>query len=607
MAFSHTDLGFIGWFPLMVLVFASCQHGDWAGDLAVDRAGNRIADFEDHRSGEVDLLDPQSKDGSMTVAEVAGFEISARHFQNKLHQFAERTGQGVNLHPELQKSILDDRLSRYAMVAYAMDEGWDREPELLYERTLIERKAWTEAYLREVIEPEVVVSDQDLRTLFFRLNTTLRASHIHATTREEANSIKQKLLKGATFEQLARLHFETPALKNNGGDLGYFTVDEMDISFEDQAYQMRIGEISDPVKTSTGYSVLTITDRIETPALTEQQFLEKLQDIRLLAYRQKRELAIRAHMETVIGEIVLQEELLRELWGIVEADWSAYTADAYQTGGYDSWSFPASIPESLQSQVLASHSSFLFRVSDFVQEARFTKSKLRGRAKFLGAFREQLEGMIYRRLILEQAFRHPAIDPDDVESVSDETFYNALIERFNEEVRMMVRVDESQIRAVFEEQGEFFAPELYLNLAEIPFASLKAAQEGRAMIDAGASFEEVLTKYTLDVGLVDRGGELGFMALSEFGSMAPELARLQPGDVAGPFEISSHYVVMFQCLGRREAAPLTYETTRDAITEYVKEKEFERVKRDVIRQAKRKYDARIYEERLAGLLIRQSP
>ena len=539
---------------------------------------------------------------SVTVAQVADFEISARHFQNKLNQFAERTGQGVNLSTDVQKSILEDRLSRYAMVAYALDQGWDREPELQYERTMIERKVWMEAFLRDVVEPQVQVSEEDLRTLFHRLNTTLRASHIQADTEVEANSIKQKLLNGASFDELALIHFETPALKYNGGDLGYFTVDDMDISFEDRAYQMAVGEISEPVKTSTGYSIIQLTDRVETPAVTEQQFAEKKRDLTLLAFRQKRELAIRSHMRDTIESFSLNEELLRQIWDIIRDDRSAYTTD-----GFNEESFLASVPESLRSQVLARQPSFLFDVADFVQEARYTTKKQRSRVTSLPQFREQVEGMIYRRFVLEMAFRNESIDREYVESSSDETFYNALIERFNESIREMVMVDEEQVRAVFEEDGEFFAPELYLNLAEIPFASTEAAQDGRAMIDGGLSFEEVLRKYTLDIGLVDRGGELGFMALSEFGSMASELAGIQPGEIVGPFEISSHYVVLFRCLGRKEAAPLTYENTKDAISRYLEEMEFERLKQEVIERAKKRFDARIFEDRLAGLTIEQSP
>ncbi|PTM19988.1 MAG: hypothetical protein DA446_05540 [Bacteroidetes bacterium] len=539
---------------------------------------------------------------SVTVAQVADFEISARHFQNKLNQFAERTGQGVNLSKDVQKSILEDRLSRYSMVAYALDQGWDREPELQYERTMIERKVWMEAFLRDVVEPQVQVSEQDLRTLFHRLNTTLRASHIQSDTEEEANSIKQKLRNGASFDELARIHFETPALKYNGGDLGYFTVDDMDISFEDRAYQMAVGEISEPVKTSTGYSIIQLTDRVETPAVTEQQFAEKKRDLTLLAFRQKRELAIRSHMRDTIESFSLNEELLRQIWDIIRDDRSAYTTD-----GFNEESFLASVPESLRSQVLARQPSFLFDVADFVQEARYTTKKQRSRVTSLPQFREQVEGMIYRRFVLEMAFRNESIDREYVESSSDETFYNALIERFNESIREMVRVDEEQVRVVFEEDGEFFAPELHLNLAEIPFASIEAAQDGRAMIDGGLSFEEVLRKYTLDIGLVDRGGELGFMALSEFGSMASELAGIQPGEIVGPFEISSHYVVLFRCLGRKEAAPLTYENTKDAISRYLEEMEFERLKQEVIERAKKRFDARIFEDRLAGLTIEQSP
>jgi len=89
--------------------------------------------------------------------------------------------------------------------------------------------------------------------------------------------------------------------------------------------------------------------------------------------------------------------------------------------------------------------------------------------------------------------------------------------------------------------------------------------------------------------------------------LAADLAGIQPGEIVGPFEISSHYVVLFRCLGRKEAAPLTYENTKDAISRYLEEMEFERLKQEVIERAKKRFDARIFEDRLAGLTIEQSP
>lgn len=56
------------------------------------------------------------------------------------------------------------------------------------------------------------------------------------------------MLAGESFEALAEEVFTNPYLANNGGDIGEFTVDEMDIAFENAAFALNVGDVSAPVK-----------------------------------------------------------------------------------------------------------------------------------------------------------------------------------------------------------------------------------------------------------------------------------------------------------------------------------------------------------------------
>lgn len=87
----------------------------------------------------------------------------------------------------------------------------------------------------------------------------VRASHILVKTESEAKNIANQLKTGADFKELAKAHSDCPSGRN-GGDLGYFGRGMMVKEFENAAFSMKRGQVSDPVKTQFGYHIIMITD-----------------------------------------------------------------------------------------------------------------------------------------------------------------------------------------------------------------------------------------------------------------------------------------------------------------------------------------------------------
>ena len=77
----------------------------------------------------------------------------------------------------------------------------------------------------------------------------------------KAADVKQRILRGESFEQVARSTSDDPSVRLNGGNLGYFTVFQMITPFEDAAFNMKKGSISDPVRTPYGYHIIKVADR----------------------------------------------------------------------------------------------------------------------------------------------------------------------------------------------------------------------------------------------------------------------------------------------------------------------------------------------------------
>ena len=73
--------------------------------------------------------------------------------------------------------------------------------------------------------------------------------------------VKKRLDRGEPFETMAMQYSEDPSVKNNKGDLGYFTAFAMVYPFESAAYETKVGEVSEVVKTRFGYHLLKVNDR----------------------------------------------------------------------------------------------------------------------------------------------------------------------------------------------------------------------------------------------------------------------------------------------------------------------------------------------------------
>src|SRR5699024_1535522 len=93
-----------------------------------------------------------------------------------------------------------------------------------------------------------------------RMNTEIEARHILVEDEDKAKDIKKKLDDGEDFAKLAKKHSIDEGSAEEGGDVGYFSVGSMVAEFEDAAFTMEKGEISDPVQSDFGYHIIEVLD-----------------------------------------------------------------------------------------------------------------------------------------------------------------------------------------------------------------------------------------------------------------------------------------------------------------------------------------------------------
>jgi len=88
----------------------------------------------------------------------------------------------------------------------------------------------------------------------------VRARHILVEKEDEAKTIAEQIKGGADFATLAKEKSKDPGAAD-GGDLGYFTKDQMVPEFADVAFKMYPGQLSNPVKTQFGWHIIKVEDK----------------------------------------------------------------------------------------------------------------------------------------------------------------------------------------------------------------------------------------------------------------------------------------------------------------------------------------------------------
>jgi peptidyl-prolyl cis-trans isomerase SurA len=196
-----------------------------------------------------------------TLMTVAGRAVSAGEF---IRMFRKSTEPG-------KKPDVDAYLQQYITfklkVADAMQQGIDTtkafKAELNGYRNQLAQNYLTDSEAKEKL----------LQKTYQRSLTEINAWHILVNCPDgskpedtlaawqKASGIRDRIIMGEPFEQVARGTSDDPSVKVNGGNLGYFTVFQMITPFEDAAYSMKTGSVSEPVKTPYGYHIIKVTGK----------------------------------------------------------------------------------------------------------------------------------------------------------------------------------------------------------------------------------------------------------------------------------------------------------------------------------------------------------
>ncbi|MEW6409119.1 MAG: peptidylprolyl isomerase [Nitrospirota bacterium] len=200
------------------------------------------------------------------VAEVNGTKITVEEFKKQFEQIPDFAKPLLST-PEGKRRFLEELVNKELIYKEAMKQGLDKDKDYIARVEDFKKAALLDIVLQREIEAKVSIKDEDVKKYYdthpdeFKANGKVRASHILVGTEAEAKKIKERLRKGEDFAKLAVKFSQDRETAKRGGDIGLFGRGQMIPEFEQAAFNLKVGEVSDIIKTQYGYHLIKLTDK----------------------------------------------------------------------------------------------------------------------------------------------------------------------------------------------------------------------------------------------------------------------------------------------------------------------------------------------------------
>jgi peptidyl-prolyl cis-trans isomerase C len=214
-----------------------------------------------------------AQDKDPLVAKVNGVEVH----QSDLAVAEEEAGQIPPMSPEAKQDYLVQFVADMILVSKAADDKklgdtpeFKRKTEFTRKKLLMEgllqsigKDALTDDAMHKVYEDAVkqIGEEKEVHARHILFRAAAGDEKASKEAEDKVKAVIARLKKGEDFAKVAGEVTEDPSGKANGGDLGYFSKDQMVPEFSEAAFKLENGQISDPVKTQFGWHVIKVEDK----------------------------------------------------------------------------------------------------------------------------------------------------------------------------------------------------------------------------------------------------------------------------------------------------------------------------------------------------------
>ncbi len=214
------------------------------------------------------------EDGDVVVARIGHVSITETELNQKLSELAPYTRQQFAT-PEGRIEFLERMVREEVIYQAAVDAGYENHPDVVKPLEALRKRAVVQVYYREEIEKNVVVSEDDIVAYYeeydevFQAPARVKFRHVMTDTKSQAVEARRRVLAGEPISTVARDISTDAATRDAGGLTNSIRLGRglprlgMDATFIENLFDWNVGEVTDPLRSDSGWHVIRIEDKVD--------------------------------------------------------------------------------------------------------------------------------------------------------------------------------------------------------------------------------------------------------------------------------------------------------------------------------------------------------
>ncbi len=424
----------------------------------------------------------------------------------------------------------------------------------------------------------------------------IRASHIMIDFKNEKgeidtlsakvkiDSMKMMLNNGEDFAELAKKYSEDPGTAKNGGDLGFFSRRQMVPEFDQVAFNLNVGEISDIIKTQFGYHIIKLTDKQPYPS-----FAEEKEELRKIYQNTRYDKDYKKFIDSLktVHHCSIDTAIVKSITN---------NSDTTKVG-VNYWS--SEVQKNFGSSILITYDKGNVSLDSLI---KLVENLSDYNNKYLNStlLKMAIDQVTADLLLAEEAANIDKVDPEFAQLMEDYKNGIYIFKLQEEEVWNKISVDSAKVHNYWLTVKENYKLPDRVEFYEIYTKSDSAINHYYELITNGADFDTIAAKYTERPGFKIKNGKYDLTEASS-SIQATEAFKLEnPGDYSAPIKNGSGWSMVK--LIRKEPARLkTFEEARAEVTGKFQDEESKRLENEYIEKLRNVYKPVIFEKNLTKL------
>jgi peptidyl-prolyl cis-trans isomerase C len=519
--------------------------------------------------------------GESIIAQVGDQQILKSEYIALLQRHFPRQENYQNVDANRKKEILEELISKKLKINAAYELGLNKNEEFItainrYRESLINRRYY------ELIIVDRIVSQSDIENYLNNQKVNVNVSHILISfkgvnpevgrSREEAlilaQKIVQQLREGADFSDLARKHSDDPSVQSNEGNLGQFTWGQLVEPFQNAAWKMKIGEISEPVETRYGYHVIRLDDRQERTDYDPTQNEELILNIKKKIFSMRADSGRLLWLDHVND---LKDKKDFRVHTIPLNNLASMITEKLDKGNIN----PEIFTEEMLQTDLVSWEGGHFKLNDLIESHEDHFMSYISPLKQIHILRREVDSQAVKKLILDDAYKRNLQNDDFVlrntQKMKEERL-SQLAER--NEIHNKINISDDEVYSYYLEHSDKFEKPAEIELWEIFLNDKQTAEKVLKMAQAGSDFEALARQCSKDSTLAAKGGYLGFRGKGVRGPISREAFERGSGKIGGPIRYRNGWTI-YKTGESRESKIRPFEEVKNRAKNFLRQKRIE--------------------------------